>query len=148
MKISRSHRNLAIRLGLVPHGGTVSNLQKRVKSYGLDISHFKRGAEGIIPASRRYGEDILCYGRFEKGHRLRRSMLEFGVEYVCQSCGVYQWLGKKISLEVDHIDGDKKNNVIKNLRFICPNCHSQTSTFRFNGRKHGQLGESGLTHRS
>lgn len=40
------------------------------------------------------------------------------------------WMGKKISLELDHIDGNNKNNLISNLRYLCPNCHALTPTYR------------------
>jgi Zn finger protein HypA/HybF involved in hydrogenase expression len=48
----------------------------------------------------------------------------------CEVCGIDEWLGQKISLELDHIDGDKHNHKYDNLRIVCPNCHSQTSTYR------------------
>jgi hypothetical protein len=60
--------------------------------------------------------------------------------YACECCGISEWQGKTIVLEVDHIDGDHKNNHPTNLRLICPNCHSQTDTYKAkntgNGRKH------------
>ena len=48
----------------------------------------------------------------------------------CEECGVTEWNGKRLTLEVDHIDGDTNNNDIKNLKVLCPNCHSQTPTWR------------------
>jgi 5-methylcytosine-specific restriction endonuclease McrA len=48
----------------------------------------------------------------------------------CQVCGITEWNGKSLSLEVDHIDGDHSNNNPENLRIICPNCHSQTDTYK------------------
>lgn len=44
-------------------------------------------------------------------------------------CGVKDWNSKKLTLQLDHIDGDKHNNSRKNLRMLCPNCHSQTDTW-------------------
>jgi Zn finger protein HypA/HybF involved in hydrogenase expression len=56
---------------------------------------------------------------------LVRALLEIERSYVCVDCGRKdQWYGKKLFLEVDHIDGDWKNNIPENLRFLCPNCHS------------------------
>jgi 5-methylcytosine-specific restriction endonuclease McrA len=49
----------------------------------------------------------------------------------CAECGITDlWNGKSLSLELDHINGDKHNNTRENLRYLCPNCHSQTNTFR------------------
>jgi hypothetical protein len=48
----------------------------------------------------------------------------------CEECGISDWLGKPISMEVDHIDGDTNNNDLSNLKVLCPNCHSQTPTWR------------------
>jgi 5-methylcytosine-specific restriction endonuclease McrA len=53
----------------------------------------------------------------ERGHR-------------CESCNNTEWLGNPITIELDHIDGDRHNNVKDNLRLLCPNCHSQTKTWR------------------
>ena len=60
--------------------------------------------------------------------------------YSCEVCGISEHNGKPLVLECDHIDGDHTNNVITNLRLICPNCHSQTETYKNknagNGRTH------------
>lgn len=47
----------------------------------------------------------------------------------CNMCGISEWNGKKIVLQLDHIDGIRHNNMRKNLRCLCPNCHSQTETW-------------------
>lgn len=48
----------------------------------------------------------------------------------CLICHCDEWMGNPITLELDHIDGNNKNNSRENLRFLCPNCHSQTDTWR------------------
>ena len=81
--------------------------------------------------------------RFVKGTRFKNSMRKYLVEtreYKCDECGVGEiYNGKPLSLQVDHIDGDVKNNEHKNLRFLCPNCHTQTSTWGI-----GNMSEEGL----
>jgi len=48
----------------------------------------------------------------------------------CEECGITEWLGNPITMEVEHIDGNKNNNNLDNLKVLCPNCHSQTPTWR------------------
>jgi predicted nucleic acid-binding Zn ribbon protein len=50
--------------------------------------------------------------------------------YKCSCCSIIEWNNKAIVLEIDHIDGNSENNRPENLRFICPNCHSQTDTYK------------------
>lgn len=54
----------------------------------------------------------------------------------CCVCNIETWQGKEIKLELDHIDGDRFNNELTNLRYLCPNCHSQTDTFRSKNYKY------------
>lgn len=58
--------------------------------------------------------------------------------YRCSVCNLDEWQGKKIGLEVDHIDGRHYNNTINNLRFMCPNCHSQTDTYKNRNKGNGR----------
>lgn len=61
----------------------------------------------------------------------------------CEVCGVSEWNGKPLNMEIDHIDGIHTNNSPENLRIICPNCHSQTNTYKAknkgNGRSHRRV---------
>ena len=49
--------------------------------------------------------------------------------YKCERCGLSDWKNKPITLQLHHIDGDRKNNDLNNLEILCPNCHSQTDNF-------------------
>lgn len=66
---------------------------------------------------------------------MRRLLIGRGVGYECSRCGISEWMGCPITLQVDHIDGNRENNTFSNLRFLCPNCHSLTETF---GSKNAQ----------
>ena len=58
--------------------------------------------------------------------------------YACEVCGIDEHNGKPIILEVDHIDGKHYNNNVENLRLICPNCHSQTNTYKNRNKGNGR----------
>jgi hypothetical protein len=59
-----------------------------------------------------------------------RFIKHFLDEYKCFECGIKEWNNKPIVLELEHTDGNNRNNLPENLKLLCPNCHSQTSTFR------------------
>jgi predicted nucleic acid-binding Zn ribbon protein len=65
-----------------------------------------------------------------KSRNFFRRYLTETLGYKCSSCGISEWNNKSIVLEIDHIDGNPENNRPENIRFICPNCHSQTDTYK------------------
>jgi Zn finger protein HypA/HybF involved in hydrogenase expression len=67
---------------------------------------------------------------------LRRKIIVNERGQKCECCGIENWLGQKLSFEIDHFDGDHHNNVKDNLRILCPNCHSLTPTWRGKNIKH------------
>ena len=72
---------------------------------------------------------------------LRRALVESGRPYRCELCqNAGDWRGAPLRLEVDHVDGDYHNNCSDNLRFLCPNCHSQTDNYA--GKSQGRYAET------
>jgi hypothetical protein len=67
---------------------------------------------------------------FQTNKLKKRLLKENIISNNCSQCGINQWLGKPLVLELDHIDGNRNNHKLENLRLLCPNCHSQTNTFR------------------
>jgi 5-methylcytosine-specific restriction endonuclease McrA len=59
----------------------------------------------------------------------------------CFKCKLKTWLGQQITLEIEHIDGNNSNNNRENLQLLCPNCHSQTSTWRGRNKNKGKSGK-------
>ena len=82
-------------------------------------------------------KDILAgkHPQFQT-YKLKLRLIKEGlVENVCSVCNTSEWMGCKLNMELDHIDGDRTNHCFENLRMLCPNCHSQTETYRSKNRK-------------
>ena len=77
-------------------------------------------------------KDILDgkYPQYQS-NKLRKRLFEEGYkERKCEVCGIIEWNGKSLSFECEHINGDSADHRLNNLMIICPNCHSQTDTYK------------------
>ncbi|MGW7369137.1 HNH endonuclease [Streptomyces sp. NPDC054841] len=131
------------RLGVEVVGGQQTHISRRIKAYGIDTSHFTsrvRTENMRDNRRRRSAEEILIEDQSPQAtrtpnERLKRAMRELGVSEQCALCGIEPtWQGHPLPLEVDHIDGNWRNNRSENLRFLCPNCHSTTDKYRGRGK--------------
>ena len=135
---SVSINDVARKIGMKISGGTCGLLKRRIVEYGIDVSHFtgkgsNRGLEHKGGEKRLTFSDILIVRPIgsvrEQAYRLRRALIESGRPYRCEAVGCSisdKWLDKEIRLHVDHINGNYLDCRGENLRFLCPNCHSQT----------------------
>ena len=97
----------------------------------LDVSHFCHPRKGKFDYSRFvYGKEI------DGGHASKALIALRG--HKCEHCGLEEWFGEPILLEIHHIDGDRLNNVLENLQLLCPNCHSLTSNWKGRNSKKKQ----------
>jgi 5-methylcytosine-specific restriction endonuclease McrA len=106
--------------------------QKYAKQYGVwKTNQQGKGIKKPKPEAIKT-EDILAglYPHYQRLGIKRRLLKEGYKTYNCEMCGLVEWNGTKISLELDHINGDCYDHKLTNLRFLCPNCHSTTSNYR------------------
>jgi len=111
---------IGAKLGEIP-SKTIWNWVKDVEIKGIN-AYIRAGEKRKIP-----------FLELKSGSQIRiRLIQERGNK--CEKCGLYEWRKEKISIEVHHKDGNKKNNQPENLELLCPNCHSQTDNYRNNKR--------------
>lgn len=139
---ARSMADVLRHLGLALNGGAHAHLRRRIDAFGIDTSHFLGRAHhrGGVSRRRRTPEEILVVraADIRRAHpgMLRRALTETGVAYRCADCGAgSEWRGRPLTLHVDHINGDFADCRRENLRFLCPNCHSQTGTYAGRNRR-------------
>jgi hypothetical protein len=119
------------KLGLREAGGNYSHIKRRFKHFGIDISHFTGQAHNLGKASpkRLKPDEVLILrtqGTRQHAHLLRRALIESGIDHRCSICQILpEWNNDVLTLEIDHINQNWLDDRKENLRFICPNCHSQ-----------------------
>jgi 5-methylcytosine-specific restriction endonuclease McrA len=111
---------LSVRECAAVFGFTLASWQKAVQ----------RGA--VVPRPRAMPLETLLVDDRPQTNRshLKTRLLKEGVkENRCEVCGLTEWLGRPLNMQLHHINGDGRDNRLKNLELLCPNCHAQTDTY-------------------
>lgn len=139
---STSYRQVLLKLGLREAGGNYAQLKKYLLELGIGVSHFKGRTwnKGLkIPGVPRIPlGKVLVKGSSFQSFKLKNRLFTAKLKPMrCEECG---WAriseDGRLPLELDHINGDSRDNRLENLRILCPNCHSLKPTHR--GRNSGK----------
>ena len=133
VETSTSIRQTIMKLGNIPAGGNYASFHNFVQKHSIDTSHFlgQGSNKGKYFGPKRPIEDYLSNKHTIQSHKLKNRLLKEGMfDKKCYSCNRTTWNDKPIPLELEHIDGNHKNNNLDNLTLLCPNCHALTSTYR------------------
>ena len=128
--------NLGQACGYTYFGSMKKKVAMRIEKLGLDTNHFEKSSNQMIPSDKVFVVDSKYHGTDGIKKRL---LTDFNFPYECAGCrnqnftkcddGVLMWNKKKIVLQLEHKNGNRTDNRLDNLEFLCPNCHSQTQTF-------------------
>lgn len=111
-------------------------LKSRLDEDNIDYSHIQLGrSSNLNKTFERYSkEDIINKLKLPKLLQFndKKRIIKFNIvqNTNCEICGIGRmWNNKILKLQLDHKDGNPTNNDPVNLRFLCPNCHTQTDTY-------------------
>lgn len=126
---SYSFAEVALQFGIISKGGNTATIKRWVKEFDIDTSHFhrKRVSAKTFPSfDEIFKENSTIDRNYAKQCILRHEIFK----YECRKCGCDgTWQDEKLTLHIEHKNGVNNDHRLTNLEFLCPNCHSQTSTF-------------------
>lgn len=136
---SKSIKDVIVNLGYKTQGSRYDLVNYLSKLYEIPLPEYSKSEESkehLTKIRRKMSdEEYFSSPSYRSGATTRSRMIKMGIDYHCSvlicplNSGELIWNGLEIVLQVDHKDGDKQNNHLSNLRFLCPNCHSQTPTY-------------------
>lgn len=140
---AKSYTEILRILGLSVHGSsTTKKIKAQIAQLGLSVDHFDQYTRGYTRRMHKYDYEemfVIQPHTFNVGgqtnNRYKKALIELGEPYECKICGISEWHGRQLKLQLDHINGNHHDYRRENLRFLCPNCHSLTETFVIGKRK-------------
>lgn len=134
VKTSTSVRQVLSKIGVKEAGGNYKVAKDKIKKLNLDTSHFT-GMGWLKGQTHKHTtkpiEYYLTEDSYHQSYKLKLRLVAEGIkQHKCEKCGIIEWMGQPTPIELDHINGNNRDNRLENLRLLCPNCHAQTPTYR------------------
>ena len=115
-------------------GNNSTTLKNKISFFEIDTSHFTFASKSkgkprplidYLTMNSKCSRQVLKHRLIKEGYKRN----------VCEMCGITEWNGKPLVMQIHHKDGNTKNNCLDNLMMICPNCHAQTDNYRGNANQ-------------
>ena len=154
VKKSESLSEVMRSYGLAPRGANYKRFRTMVRDMGISTEHFlgnrfkKNRNILMVHTKESFTLDVLIKnGKGWHSSGIKDKLIEYGlIENRCSKCNQPpEWFGELLVIQLDHINGDHRDNRLENLRMLCPNCHSQTKTFCKIKKVIGEVGETDKT---
>lgn len=131
---STSISEVLVKISLKPFGYNHTELSRYLKENDFDtytlVGRKKKRFDNTGIPKKTLSQQLTINGT-RNSNSLKKRLIKEGVkEKKCERCGISEWMGEDITLELHHINGNRSDNRLENLVLLCPNCHSQTSNFR------------------
>jgi len=118
------------KLGFSKSGDMYKTIQQYISQLNIDTSHWRRFYHSHRHVPNPCDKEVFILNSDWSNRFIRLRIIKKGImPYLCAQCGISTWNGSNLSLQLDHINGNNRDNRLENLRLLCPNCHSQTENW-------------------
>lgn len=136
---SKNWTEVLLKLGMSKHGNGRITLQKYAKLHNIDLSHFETPEERYLRVNSTLGkiraiplsQILVENSTYNNTNSLKKKLYNEGLKKpICELCGQGEiWMGRRMALILDHINGINTDNRLENLKIVCPNCDATLPTF-------------------
>jgi hypothetical protein len=137
VKESLSIAEVCKKLNIIPAGGNYKTLNFKIANWNIDKNHFTGKVWNVGNRFKKFGKEytlseiLVEKSLYTNSHKLKLKLFKEGLkDRRCEKCNNTEWLKENIPLELEHVNGNNRDNRIENLCILCPNCHALTPTYR------------------